>query len=497
MTKKAKLISNTRLKPVVLATTLTLIALASLSLTSCSNMDLGQDSKKSNATADAKPTLDSTITLAQITKDVTYLASDELKGRDNFSLDIRQAANFIAKRFNEVGLTPAQSAPNFKQHYAVQRITPNTLTVEINGQVISNESLSMATTRTDFSWNSRSQESNQSVTSHPVKVVMIGENDNMRKSLRELNNQGGQHLVLLHPTHEKSFKRYQGYFAQGLTKLVNKKTTEQGGVIVIALTDISKVKTFNIKGNAKVIDTTLSNVVGILPGKSKANEIVLYSAHYDHLGVKSSLDETPNSKVKKTSKIFNGADDDASGVSAIINLANHFAKTGNNERTLMFAAFSAEEIGGFGSRHFSTHVEPTTITAMINIEMIGKPALFGDGTVWMTGMDRSNLGEQLNQALAPQNLKVYADPYPEQNLFYRSDNATLARLGVPAHSFSSTQLDKDQHYHQVTDDINSLNLPSMLQVIKMLAIATTPLVDGSITPSRIDPNKVKRNGLIY
>ena len=134
---------------------------------------------------------------------------------------------------------------------------------------------------------------------------------------------------------------------------------------------------------------------------------------------------------------------------------------------------------------------------MINIEMIGKPAVFGEGTVWMTGMERSNLGEQLNQVLAPQNLKVYADPYPKQNLFYRSDNATLARLGVPAHSFSSTQLDKDQHYHQVTDDINSLNLPSMLQVIKMLAIATTPLVDGSITPSRIDANKVKRNGLIY
>jgi len=163
----------------------------------------------------------------------------------------------------------------------------------------------------------------------------------------------------------------------------------------------------------------------------------------------------------------------------------------------MFAAFSAEEIGGFGSRHFSTHVEPSKITAMINIEMIGKPAVFGEGSVWMTGMERSNLGEQLNQTLAPQNLTVYADPYPKQNLFYRSDNATLARLGVPAHSFSSTQLDKDQHYHQVSDDINSLNLPSMLKVIKMLAIATTPLVDGSITPSRIDPNKVKRNGLIY
>lgn len=472
-----------RLNP-ALATYLTLIALASLSLSSCSTINLGFGSD----TAKQKTAIDNNITLEQITKDVSYLASDELQGRNNFTLDIRKAADFIAQRFNEVGLTPAQIAPNFKQQYTVQKITPDTLTVEINGQNIASDVLSMATTKPDIEWHSKTDQ---------VNIVIIDKNDNMRKSLTDLNNKGGKYLVLLHPKHEESFKRYQSYFARGLTKLVDKNVIQQGGVIVIALTTISDVKDFNVKGHAKVTDTQLSNVIGILPGKSKADEIVLYSAHYDHLGVKPSIDTTPNSKAPKTSEIFNGADDDASGVTAIINLANHFAKAGNNERTLMFTAFSAEEIGGFGSRYFSTQVEPTKITTMINIEMIGKPALFGDGTVWMTGMDRSNLGEQLNQALAPQKLTVYADPYPEQNLFYRSDNATLARLGVPAHSFSSTQLDKDQHYHQVTDDINSLNLPSMLKVIKMLAIATTPLVDGSITPSRIDPNKVKRNGLIY
>lgn len=501
MTKNTtKVMTKKQVKSTTLVASLTLLSLASLSLTGCSAIDLGfgQEAEKS-----APVTLNDTITLEQVTQDVTYLASDELEGRHNFTPNIRKAADFIAKRFNEVGLSPAPSAPDFKQQYLVQKITPDTLTVEINGREISSDLLSMATTETDFKWSSSPEDKNQSITQQTVNTVMIGEGDNMRKSLRELNNQGGQHLVLLHPKHEESFKRYQSYFARGLTKLVDKSATEQSGVIVLALTDISKVKQFSVTGSAKVTTAPLSNVVGVLPGKSKANEIVLYSAHYDHLGVKQSIDETPSdntqqeNNAQQSSEIFNGADDDASGVSAIINLANHFAKKGNNERTLMFAAFSAEEIGGFGSRYFSTHVEPTSITAMINIEMIGKPALFGEGTVWMTGMDRSTLGEQLNQALAPKNLKVYADPYPKQNLFYRSDNATLARLGVPAHSFSSTQLDKDEHYHQVSDDINSLNLPSMLQVIKMLAIATTPLVDGSITPSRIDPNKVKSGGLIY
>jgi aminopeptidase YwaD len=139
---------------------------------------------------------------------------------------------------------------------------------------------------------------------------------------------------------------------------------------------------------------------------------------------------------------------------------------------------------------------------MINIEMIGKPSKFGAGTVWMTGMDRSNLGALLNERLnndnqSNLNSQIYPDPYPEQGLFYRSDNATLARLGVPAHSFSSTQLDKDQHYHKVSDDIKSLDLVSMHKVIESLATATHALVDGEVTPTRIEQAQVRAKGKIY
>jgi Zn-dependent M28 family amino/carboxypeptidase len=295
---------------------------------------------------------------------------------------------------------------------------------------------------------------------------------------------------LLDPAHEEVFKRYQHYFGQGINKLSqgdeNKPT---GGIIVIALTSTTaeQVKSLKVSGVNNISKNELTNVVAVLPGKTKPEEIVLYSAHYDHLGLTNAQGDN----------IYNGADDDASGTAAIINLAQYYAKQGNNARTLMFSAFSAEEIGGFGSRYFSTQIAPESITAMINIEMIGKPSKFGAGTVWMTGMERSNLGEQLNNVLAESGNKIYKDPYPEQGLFYRSDNATLARLGVPAHSFSSTQLDKDQHYHQVSDDLASLDLSSLQKVIAALATATQPLVDGTITPSRIDKNLVKKKGLIY
>ena len=145
----------------------------------------------------------------------------------------------------------------------------------------------------------------------------------------------------------------------------------------------------------------------------------------------------------------------------------------------------------------SQQLNADDVVAMINIEMIGKPSKFGAGTVWMTGMERSSLGKMLNKSLAPYKMKIYQDPYPEQGLFYRSDNATLARLGVPAHSFSSTQLDKDQHYHQPSDDIKSLNLPSMYSVIELLSLASKDLVNGKITPTRVDVSKVDGHGKIY
>jgi len=429
----------------------------------------------------------SRISLEQVIDDVSYLASDDLKGRGNFSPEISQAANYIANRFKESGLEGAKgiSAQGYIQKYQVTHTTTKSLTLALNDQVISSEDLTIASTAADFAW-----EIINGVKTSEFKVHNIKKDDDMRAIISNINKQGGNHFVLLSSTHKDMFKRYQGYFGRGLTKLQQKGDVKvEGGTIVIALSDIKteEIKSFKVSGINSIGKNELSNIVAILPGKTKPDEIVLYSAHYDHLGVKGTDNDS----------IYNGADDDASGTAAIMNIAQYYAKQGNNARTLMFAAFSAEEIGGFGSRYFSQQLDPKKITAMINIEMIGKPSKFGAGTMWMTGMERSDLGEQLNIVLAKSGKEIYKDPYPEQGLFYRSDNATLARLGVPAHSFSSTQLDKDQHYHKVSDDLASLDLPSLHKVIEALAVATKPLVDGSITPSRIDANKVESKGLIY
>jgi Zn-dependent M28 family amino/carboxypeptidase len=221
----------------------------------------------------------------------------------------------------------------------------------------------------------------------------------------------------------------------------------------------------------------MANVVGMIPGR-RSNEFVLFSAHYDHVGFQ------PGRAVDGDS-IANGANDNASGTTAVISLARYFQALGQPERTLLFAAFTAEEIGGFGSRYFSNQLDPDEIVAMFNIEMIGKPAREGPNTAWITGFDRSDFGQILQRAVRGTQYEFYADPYPDQNLFFRSDNATLARLGVPAHSISTTPIDVDTDYHRVTDEVETLDLDHMTNTIRAIAAGARTIVSGAETPIRV------------
>jgi Zn-dependent M28 family amino/carboxypeptidase len=156
----------------------------------------------------------------------------------------------------------------------------------------------------------------------------------------------------------------------------------------------------------------------------------------------------------------------------------------------VFVAFTAEEIGGFGSQYFSRQLAPDKVVAMFNIEMIGKVAQFGPNTAFITGYERSDFGKLLQQNLQGSAFRFEPDPYTEQNLFYRSDNATLARLGVPAHSISTDQIPTDKLYHSVDDEVESLNLANMTSVITAIAQSATGIVAGQQTPTRITPESV-------
>ena len=228
---------------------------------------------------------------------------------------------------------------------------------------------------------------------------------------------------------------------------------------------------FNEKGLA------LFNVIGILEGKSKKDEFIVISAHYDHLGI----NKNGNGDV-----IYNGANDNASGVAAVLALAKYFSRMKVNERSIIFVAFTAEEMGLIGSNYFGGKINPKKIVAGINIEMIGKQSPFGPKTAWITGYNKSTFGEIIQKNLEGSNYKVYPDPYLNFNLFFRSDNASLARLGVPAHTFSTSPMDKDLDYHKVTDEVNTLEIYTIAETIKAIAKGTSSIINGIDTPSRVN-----------
>ena len=220
----------------------------------------------------------------------------------------------------------------------------------------------------------------------------------------------------------------------------------------------------------------LFNLIGFLEGKSKKDELIIISAHYDHLGIKTN---------GVGDLIYNGANDNASGVTAVLALAEYFANNPYNERSIIFVTFTAEEIGLVGSNYFGENINPEKIIAGVNIEMIGKESPFGPNTSWLTGFERSDFGKIIQKNLEGTNYKVLPDPYVDFELFFRSDNASLARLGVPAHTFSTSPMDKDLDYHKVTDEAVTLDPFIISKSIRAIAIGIKSIVSGIDTPSRV------------
>ena len=212
------------------------------------------------------------------------------------------------------------------------------------------------------------------------------------------------------------------------------------------------------------------NVIGVLRG-SRPDEAIMLSAHLDHLGANEALSDD---------KIFNGADDDASGSVAVLELARVLAAGRRPRRTIYFVCFGSEERGGYGSRYFIAHspVPLTEIVADLTFEMLGRPdAKVPAGTLWLTGFERSTLGPEL----ARQGAALVADPHPEQNFFRRSDNYSLALRGVIAHTISSFGLHTD--YHRPSDDISKIDFPFMTRSLNSLVKPVQWLANSTFRPA--------------
>ncbi len=408
--------------------------------------------------------IDVIINTSEVERVEKILSADDMEGRRTFSKGINKAAAFIADEFKKYGLQTVHQDGNYLQTFSMIKATFLSASAVLDGESIETRNIIALTCKPNLLINERSG----------YDLVRITKGSNFFAEARKYSNLAKNTLVLVDTS-----------FAPNFGRLVQLKSQmfQSSQSVVFVLTNALPVA-YTIEAKHTIIEQPLSNVVGVIPGKTLPNEIVIFSGHYDHLGVNSK-------KAVNNDSIYNGANDDAAGTTAMMLLAKYYSALQNNNRTLVFAAFTAEEIGGFGATYFSRQYDPASVKAMFNIEMIGTESKWGNNSAYITGYEKTDMGKILQANLLGTGFNFYPDPYPDQQLFYRSDNATLARLGVPAHTISTSKMDNEPNYHQLSDEIGTLNMPNMAQIIKAIAISASSIISGKETPTRVNTSTLR------
>jgi Zn-dependent M28 family amino/carboxypeptidase len=231
--------------------------------------------------------------------------------------------------------------------------------------------------------------------------------------------------------------------------------------------------------NADAVPVTyqLQNIIGYLEGTDPElkEEYILFGAHHDHLGVRGEEEDN----------IFNGADDNAAGTTAVIALAEYFARAQANKRSLIFATFTAEERGLVGARHLASSlpIEKDQLVCMINFEMIGKPAADGSWNLMYLGPEFSTLDEIFLEAVDEDSPITLVGPEEHQVRYFRgSDNAAFHAEGFITTTLASPRSTDDPYYHRPNDHYEFLNIDYMSDAIRAVVDITEPLVSGEATP---------------
>jgi Zn-dependent M28 family amino/carboxypeptidase len=211
------------------------------------------------------------------------------------------------------------------------------------------------------------------------------------------------------------------------------------------------------------------NVVGLIRGTDSQlrNEAVVLGAHFDHVGIGAAVGGD---------SVYNGADDDASGVAAVLAAARALAQS-PARRTVVVLLTSGEEQGVLGTQwYLERPVFPLSQTvADLQVEMVGRPdTLAGAGRLWLTGYERSTMGESFARA----GLNIVPDARPQFKFFERSDNIVFALKGIPAHTLSSFGMHDD--YHQPSDEVDRIDFEHLEKAADLVVRAARLLADGDL-----------------
>jgi hypothetical protein len=408
-----------------------------------------------------RPAADRHPIQAQRVKDhLAFLASDALLGRDSPSPGLERAADYLAAAFRKAGLEPAGDDGTFFQTYRVPgkelAIEGLALAVEVEGAaapipLVSGQDLRL--------WSVT-----RGVDLRTEAPILVDEDDAAARLVRA---QPRQPVLILVADDSPLWRAAE----PGRRVIPRRRTLSSAPVLLVRR---SKWPAAQFEACSIVVpeprkaEIELRNVVALWPGTTQKDEFVLFSAHYDHIGV---------GLPRRGDAIHNGADDDASGSTGVLALAEAFGSTASRpRRSILFVCFSAEEKGMLGSKAFADDppVPLAKIRVCINLEMLGRPPPEARKAAWLTGREYSDLAPMARAALGRGGVELVDFPLARQ-LFRASDNISLARKGVVAHSISAGSLHAD--YHQPSDELEKIDFEHMTAVLRGLFVLGQELAD--------------------
>ncbi len=430
---------------------------------------------------------------------LSFLSSDALEGRDTPSRGLDIAAEFIASQFRRAGLEPVASTDYFQVADYFQ-VTPDpdgaAVTIDDDKKTTAvKKSLASTLNAVDLKFAPLYKIESAEIPPLAGKVALI-----RRPGYREEGAQAKMRdfTAFLKRARELGPAAIVIYGAPGgVATLVEANTAANAPVIIIADGEAVKVLDGLAAGEAKAtisihvkepkkVAVQLRNVAGVLRGSDAelAKTYVLVTAHYDHIGVKTSGDGD---------RIFNGANDDGSGTVSVIEIANALAAMKTHpKRSIMFMTFFGEEKGLFGSRYYAEHpIYPLKQTvAQINLEQLGRtddtegPQV---ASATFTGFDFSDLPAVFDAAGKATGVKVYKNEKNSDAFFARSDNQSLADAGIPAHTLAVAFDFPD--YHKVGDEWQKIDFDNMAKVDRMVALGLMSIANGAQQPHWNEKNK--------
>lgn len=438
------------------------------------------------------PATDPAISADALSQHVHALASDAMKGRMTGAPETRAAAEYIAGVLAASGVQPAgddgtwfQRVPLVRVRYAAE---PTLLVERKDGTQWTAKQGSDFRLRVQGTPDAARRLAVAAVDAAPdagslgeTALFVPGRRTASREALDALiaDRGRGPGLVVLEGSSRPGRERPMR--GGSLVPVAPQNPADQilANARLLEELESGAVAALTLQANAVLEDRSCQNVIGLLPPRSEplapehARQAIVVTAHYDHIGHD---EEAPDPDAPEgVDTINNGADDDASGVAAVLELAEALAAGPAPTRPILFLLVTGEERGLLGTDvYLDQPVFPLEETLYnLNIEMIGRPdpLMPGPGALWLTGWAETTLGPSLEGEGQP----VQADPRPEQNFYQRSDNIAFVRRGVMGQTLSSFGMHTD--YHQVSDEADTLDYDHMetatrnvLKVLQALAL---------------------------